>query len=1080
MASPPELDGRRARELRREITELAPYYTPSWDPDAGGVGAGLVDVFGELGAEVTERLDATPEKHRLAFYDALGFGQRPPQAARVPVQYAVVPEAPDNVAVQPGTAALAEAGEPVTFHVPPDAAFEATPARLRDVLAVLPDGDAVYDQSELVDGGSSATLWTGRNRQSHEWFLGDTALLSAGAADTLVVDLDSAVDPDVLVDEVEWHYFGATEPDGPADWRRLSPAEDIELVDAEGDVALALSPAGPLVERAVDGVESKWLRCRVPPGSPVATERPFTVDFVGLTTETSGTGYPDTLLANDVPLENPTNSEEPIRPFGDQPRPNDAFYVAASAAFSKPGAAVTLTFTPVEAAQSTDGGSSRFTGIGAVSPSAVSTVGNTLERYLRAGGGDANPTLSWEYWDGDGWSRIETITDGTSGFTAREEKTVEFTVPNDLAPTTVAGHEGHWIRARLVGGDYGTVVHVPQTSEGTRWARQTTGSPPEYVEIALSYTVANRREPSHVRARNGLATTAVAPDESFRPFTSLPEREQTLYLGFDAPLSGGPIQLFAGIDERPSPADFTPQIRWERRQADGGWTQLQVEDGTASLTEQGIVGLGFADRTVATNRFGRERHWLRARVTGDEFEVVPDLDAEAGTESEDRRTGGNGDGSRTETADIGATGSTDAAGTTLSACGETVATEPPSGEPNERPPSLTGLHPNTGWARNVRAVTDELLGGSDGEPDQSFAVANPPALDPAVWVDERSALAEPQRTALLAERPEDVTVERTGDGAVRAVWVRWTVVPDLLDSPEDARHCVVDETAGEVRFGDDTNGRIPPRGTDNLRASYLTGGGSAGNVPVGAVGKLKSSLPFVDAVTNPAPGAGGADQESRADLRDRAPQTLRDRDRAVMPTDYERLAADASRRIARARCLPGMDRGGNREPGYVTVLVVPDNRTATPVPSLGLLDRVERSLGDHAPASVVANDRLVVRGPSYVSVGIDADVVTGDVGSLQSVEGRLRSTIDEFLHPLTGRDDAGWPFGDLPSRSDVFALLEGVEGVDHVESLFLTFTGTETVTVGEGAREPDASPDALVRGGEHDVTVVPGGGEPWA
>lgn len=1096
MASPPELDGRRAREIRRSITDLAPYYTPSWDPDAGGVGAGLVDVFGELGAEVTERLDATPSKHRLAFFDALGFGPRPPQAARVPVQYTIVPEAPRNVTVDPGTAALAEAGEPVTFHVPPEAAFEATPARPTDVLAVLPDADAVYDHSALVDGGSTATLWTGENQQAHEWFVGDAALLSAGAGDTIVLDLDASVDPSVLVDEVEWHYYGATEPDGPADWRRLRPGEGVTRTEAEGDVAVALSPEGPLAKRRVDGVESKWLRASVPPDSPVATERPFTVDYVGVTTSTAGSGHPDTLLANDVPQKNPASADKPIRPFGDQPRPNDAFYVAAASALSKPGAEVTLTFTPVEATQSTDGGynlggiSNPGAGIEPIDPEEIGTGGLNLGNLLLPGAGDG-PTLSWEYWDGGGWSRIETLTDDTVAFTAEETETVEFTVPNDLEPTTVAGHEGHWIRARLVGGDYGAVIHVPQSEQGTRWARQTTGSPPEYVEISLSYTVANRRDPPHVRARNGLATTAVAAVESFRPFGPLPEREQTLYLGFDAPLSGGPIQLFAGVDERPFPTDFTPRVRWERRGANGGWSQLQIDDGTASLTEQGIVGLGFAEPTVPTERFGRERHWLRARVTGDEFVVESNADT-------DRTTTGQGsvraanlvDSGNLDLVDVGdmnfapvetvVRAESEDADQGLEPCGETVPTEPPGGDPSKRPPRLTGLHPNTGWAHNVRAVSDELLGGSDGEPDQTFIVSNPPALEAEVWVDERTALSEPQLTALVSERPEGVHVERSGEGEVRAVWVRWTVVPDLLDSGGDQRHCVIDATNGVLRFGDDTHGRIPPRGTDNVRVSYLTGGGAAGNVPAGAVGKLKSSLPFVDAVTNPAPGAGGADRESTADVGDRAPQALADRGRAVMAADYERLAADASRRIARARCLPGMNQGGDHEQGYVTVLVVPDDRTETPVPSLGLLDRVERSLGETAPASVVGNDRLVVRGPSYVDVGIDAEVVTGDVGSLQAVERRLLATIDEFLHPLSGRDGAGWAFGALPTRSDVFALLESVEGVHHVASLFLTFIGTETVTVGEGGRQPEASPDALVRADEHDVTVVPGGGEPWA
>jgi predicted phage baseplate assembly protein len=325
---------------------------------------------------------------------------------------------------------------------------------------------------------------------------------------------------------------------------------------------------------------------------------------------------------------------------------------------------------------------------------------------------------------------------------------------------------------------------------------------------------------------------------------------------------------------------------------------------------------------------------------------------------------------------------------------------------------------------------------------------------------------------------------------VRAFWVRWEAVSDLFDSDSDDRHFTVDAVDGEISFGDGARGRIPPRGTNNVRASYQTGGGAAGNVPAGAVSALKSGLPFVEAVTNPAPGAGGADTESTESVLQRAPQTLRSRGRAVVPADYERLAAEASRRIVRTRCVPAMNQAGDRETGYVTVLVVPQESGERPVPTVGLIDRVESHLAEHAPASVVAGGRLVVRGPSYVSVGVEADVVAGDVGSLNAVEEALVGAVEDFLHPLSGRGGEGWGFGELPTRSDVFALLEAVEGVDHVDSLFLTFTPSEVatvedgdpgpvapeiVTIGEGDARPDAPEDALVADGDHDLTVSLGG-----
>jgi hypothetical protein len=70
--------------------------------------------------------------------------------------------------------------------------------------------------------------------------------------------------------------------------------------------------------------------------------------------------------------------------------------------------------------------------------------------------------------------------------------------------------------------------------------------------------------------------------------------------------------------------------------------------------------------------------------------------------------------------------------------------------------------------------------------------------------------------------------------------------------------------------------------------------------------------------------------------------------------------------------------------------------------------------------------------------------------------------------------EPGWPFGELPTLSDLYALVEGVEGVDYVERLTVQYDTSEpnaTVTVTEGEEPPSVSPDALIHSGSHDVTV---------
>jgi hypothetical protein len=108
-----------------------------------------------------------------------------------------------------------------------------------------------------------------------------------------------------------------------------------------------------------------------------------------------------------------------------------------------------------------------------------------------------NPELSWEYWDGTAWWTIKGLVDGTGHLLFSGK--VTFCVPASLQPTDVVGRTSHWIRARLVGGDYGresvavTSVEVPKTDPVE--TRQTIDRSlddivaPQIVSINLYYSV---------------------------------------------------------------------------------------------------------------------------------------------------------------------------------------------------------------------------------------------------------------------------------------------------------------------------------------------------------------------------------------------------------------------------------------------------------------------------------------------------------------------------------------------------------------------------------------------------------------
>lgn len=1172
MPEPPVVDGRTAADVLEWIRDVAPDYTDEWDPESDDFGAGLVRIFSTVAADLIERVDQVPEKHRVAFFDTLGFDRRPPQPARAPLSFEVADGVGENVTVAPGTRAVAAATETrpeQTFEVAPDEGFEATPSNLVRVYTTRPADDQLFEHWAGLEAGASSELFGGEDLQTHELYLGHGDLLNVAPGATVRISVRTTAPEHLLRDRLVWEYYGEQEVDGEGveGWYEIT-RQAIER-EPDGSARFDLTLPTTPTETEVSGTESRWVRCRnfeewYPTGD---RDELFEVEFWSVqfvagaeTPEVS----PEHLLANDVPQ--PVGEEGgDLLPFGGRPRRLDAFYVGSEEAFTKPGASVTLDFeAPTES-----GG----TGV------------------------DPDPRLSWEYWDGDNWTRLPSLEDDTGAL--QSPGAVSFPVPTDLGSTTVAGQEAHWVRVRLVDGEYVTTTYQEEGTSGT-WEAVTEGTAPRFGGVTIRYDEDDlpADAPEHRTSYNGRTYETDLP-ERFRPFVGLGDETQTLYLGFDGPLAGGPLSLLFSPTPREFPAGFYPRLRWEYcvEPASDRWASLDVTDRTGGLTERELVRLVFPAATRAHRRFGHELHWVRARVTGDTFGPptttphpfpvsVTDVAAEqeavvlrnAGDRTvdlsgyvlefeyaqpvEQRRAlpGGTtlapgeslvvATGTRSTVADrahvtldydrwvindadsdtvalltpagklvakrtdvlspaapapavdlplppapAGSDNAQIAAGRAAGRsrrcpdpCETELATEPPGGDPTDAPPTLSGLYPNTGWAYNVRSVEGEVVGSSDGTPDQTFAVGRPPASAPSVRVDELAALSEGARRALGGERPESVEAVTGADGETTAFWVTWTRVENFVDSGPDDRHYTLASASGCVAFGDGVRGAIPPRGTDNVRVDYRSGGGAAGNVAAGAIGDLESSLAFVDEVRNPEPSEGGADVEPTAAVLDRAPRELRDRNRAVTPADYERVATAASRRLARARCIPGMDAAGDRTPGWVTVLVVPSSDRPKPVPSVELRQRVESYLRSRAPATLAPGGgrtgeevtgggrplpELVVRGPTYVTVSVEATVVAGETGSVSVVEDAVGRELDAFLHPLSGSSDGeGWDFGELPCVSDLYALLESLEGVDHAADLSLTFAaaGSE-VTVAEDEETPRVARDVLVYSGAHDVTV---------
>ncbi len=371
------------------------------------------------------------------------------------------------------------------------------------------------------------------------------------------------------------------------------------------------------------------------------------------------------------------------------------------------------------------------------------------------------------------------------------------------------------------------------------------------------------------------------------------------------------------------------------------------------------------------------------------------------------------------------------------------------------PPRLRRVLSNTTWATQVTTSREENLGSSNGNAGQVFRTAQVPVLPGQVLEvrePELPTLAEREALERL-EGPEGLRVVLDAASQPEEIWVRWRAVADFYESGPRDRHYTLDALNGEIRFGDGRYGMIPPASQNNLRITYRSGGGTAGNRAAGTIVQLKSTVPFVDGVTHHESAGGGTARESIEQVSERGPRWLRHRNRSVTAQDLEDLAFEADRSVARARAVvptfhphnlwldpkdpnpTKLDEHEAVHAGRPGVIVVPRSEASRPTPSLSLLRRVQTHVASRCPVTA----DLWVAGPEWVEVTVTATVVPTSLEMAGILSTGIAAALDEFLHPLTGGSGRqGWAFGRRPHRSDVHAVIEGIEGVDHVRTLTVT------------------------------------------
>ena len=271
-----------------------------------------------------------------------------------------------------------------------------------------------------------------------------------------------------------------------------------------------------------------------------------------------------------------------------------------------------------------------------------------------------------------------------------------------------------------------------------------------------------------------------------------------------------------------------------------------------------------------------------------------------------------------------------------------------------------------------------------------------------------------------------------GSLSVTVNGITWNQVDNLINSAaEDTSFQVRTLATGNtvVTFGDDTFGASLPTEAAVV-LTYRTGGGSAGNVAVGAISAsivgLITSLanPVNVTIVNNQPGSGGADPETLDEARARIPAFVPTNNRAVTLNDYAAQAISFnSPAYGQVRYARPTIRSGNSllEGNIVVIYAWTLGSSGGLVP---LSAALKAALQNYLQGLAVGTDYVLIADGSQVPLPLSLRFKTQAGYAAPDVTQAINNQITSYVNGLTP--------GASVIFSDLFTQLVSVPGVDNL------------------------------------------------
>ena len=262
----------------------------------------------------------------------------------------------------------------------------------------------------------------------------------------------------------------------------------------------------------------------------------------------------------------------------------------------------------------------------------------------------------------------------------------------------------------------------------------------------------------------------------------------------------------------------------------------------------------------------------------------------------------------------------------------------------------------------------------------------------------------------------------------------WEAVESLADHLAGEKIFTAELDAwGRVRitFGDGVNGLIPRTG-ERISVVYRVGGGVQGNVAPNTLTSMRdialdeqgNNVPV--SVTNLNWASGGAEPQSMESIKKQAPLWFATQQRCVTQADYETFAVNFNSpeagRIAKAHAVARV-KDGEANVIRIYVLTYGQDENSVAMPTQALKDKLLEYLNKYK----MLTDWLEIENGFWSKINFSGEVIISEGFNSQDILEKIKSALNNLLNIDTRE------MGKALRISDVYAAIDNIEGVEHVE-----------------------------------------------